>query len=271
LTVLVTALLLALLVLVGCGRDDSMSDAPASDAAESSTRDGVEPVGGTVPTAPEVQATVALTSAEMQIPVVTLEPTPDLGLPATPALTGVEAITGTDEITAAPLVVDEGTGCQIDSDLDLAGYEGVEAMMGCPLEAATFDPVGLNEFGEGPDYDRFMLWFGWEDHIYALLPDGMWRVYEDTWVEGVDPTFSCNPSGGEPTSPPLPRRGFGKLWCQEAGLQETMGSVEREERLCQHTVVQRFEQGRVVACFEDATVRYFRIMDDNVWHLDLQR
>ena len=62
-------------------------------------------------------------------------------------------------------------------------------------------------------------------------------------------------------------RGFGKLWCTVDGLQDTLGTIEREERLCQHTVVQRFERGALLACFEDATIRYFRLLDDGSWDL----
>jgi hypothetical protein len=199
----------------------------------------------------------------MQIPVVTLEPTPPT-VDVTPV-----GVTDTASIAAAPLIAPEESNCPIESDLDLAGYTGIEEMMGCPLDAAGFDPIGIEEFGDGPDFDRFMLWFSWEDQIYVLFPDDSWRQYPDTWEEG-DPTFTCNPLEGEATSPPLPRRGFGKLWCENAEVQAAMGLTPREERLCQHTVLQRFEKGRVIACFEDATVRYFRIMDDQTWRLDVQ-
>ena len=53
------------------------------------------------------------------------------------------------------------------------------------------------------------------------------------------------------------------------GLQETLGTIDREERLCQHTVVQRFEQGFLLACFEDATIRYFRLLDVGAWDLEM--
>jgi hypothetical protein len=141
--------------------------------------------------------------------------------------------------------------------------------MGCALEAAQFDPVAINEFGDGPDYNRFMLWSSSEGTIYVLLPGGAWEVYADEWQEG-DPTFTCNPLESEPDSPPLPRRGFGKLWCEMPELQTTMGTIDREERLCQHTVDQRFEEGRLIACFEDATIRYFRLLDDGTWDVTLQ-
>jgi len=35
-------------------------------------------------------------------------------------------------------------------------------------------------------------------------------------------------------------------------------------------VLQRFERGRLLACFEDATIRYFRLLDDGTWDLQMQ-
>jgi hypothetical protein len=168
------------------------------------------------------------------------------------------------------LQVDEGAGCEIESNLDLVGYPNLEEQMGCPVDEAQFDPIGINEFGDLPPYDRFMLWFSHEKLIYVLFADGVYRTYPDTWVEGVDPTFSCNPLGGEADSPPLPRRGFGKLWCSDPEVQEAMGTVPREERLCQHAVLQRFEAGRLLACFEDATIRYFRLLENGAWDVQVQ-
>jgi hypothetical protein len=49
-----------------------------------------------------------------------------------------------------------------------------------------------------------------------------------------------------------------------------LGAVPREERLCQYAVLQRFQSGRLLACFEDATIRYFRILDNGTWDLQMQ-
>jgi hypothetical protein len=168
-----------------------------------------------------------------------------------------------------PAVVEEGD-CPVQYDLDLAGYSDLIAKMGCALEPAAYDAVGINEFGTGPDYNRFMLWFSDELQIYVLFPDQTWQAYLDTWREG-QPELSCNPLSVPPSSPPLPRRGFGKLWCTVDGLQDKLGMIDREERLCQHTVVQRFEKGRLLACFEDATIRYFRLLDDGKWDMEMIR
>jgi hypothetical protein len=48
-----------------------------------------------------------------------------------------------------------------------------------------------------------------------------------------------------------------------------MGEIDREERLCQHAVTQRFDNGRLLACYEDATIRYFRILNDGAWQMEM--
>ena len=180
---------------------------------------------------------------------------------------GTDSSEGETAEQAAETVV-----CDIQSDMDLDGYaellnlDDVVESMGCPRGDALTEPIALNEFGPGPDFDRFMLWFSHEQQIYVLFPDGTWQTFEDTWTE-EQPTFLCNPLDGEATSPPLPRRGFGKVWCMEEEVQAQLGTIEKEERLCQYSILQEFELGRLLACFEDATIRYFRILDDGSWDL----
>ncbi len=169
-----------------------------------------------------------------------------------------------------PLVLKENGDCIQAPDLDLVGYPAWREQLGCPLAAANFDPIAINEFGAGPEFDRFMLWFGSEKKIYSLLPDGHWQSSLDTWSED-QPIFACNPLGSEAASPPLPRRGFGKIWCGSPQLQNSLGTITVEERLCQHSVLQPFEKGRLLACYEDATIRYFRILTDGTWDQLLSR
>ena len=177
----------------------------------------------------------------------------------------------TDSMTASTTLAAETEDCAIESSLDLVGYPHLEQRMGCATEPPVFDPIAINEFGDADKpTDRFMLWFGTEKTIYVLLPDGTYQTHLDTWDEATEPTYPCNPLGGVEDSPPLPRRGFGKLWCSSPELQAILGTVPREERLCQYAVLQRFQSGRLLACFEDATVRYFRILNNGRWDLQMQ-
>lgn len=223
-----------------------------------------EPTPEPLPTATNVPATPAATAMAPTsvLPTATATNVVQSPMTASGAITTTDAVTAVD---AASLIA-----CTQETDIALASYPDLQKLMGCALGPAIFDPVAINEFGASPDFDRFMLWFSHEGQIYVLRPDKSWQTYPDTWTED-QPTFACNPLGGEPTSPPLPRRGFGKLWCEDKELQTTMGTVAKEERLCQHTVLQPFQKGRLLACYEDATIRYFRVMDDQSWDQVLVR
>lgn len=217
------------------------------------------------PTATMMPPNVVLPTATVPSPIVSvLSTATPVALINSPILTATQTLTQTDVITAAEAAGQEQIACTEEVDIALASYPDLQQLMGCALGAAIFDPIAINEFGDGPEFDRFMLWFSHELQIYVLRPDKSWQAYADTWTED-QPTFACNPLGGEATSPPLPRRGFGKLWCEDSELQAVLGTVAREERLCQHTVLQPFQQGRLLACYEDATIRYIRIMDDGAW------
>jgi hypothetical protein len=266
---LLSCLLMSCLLLSACWGDDETTPEATEQpvAAPVSALPTMEPTTN-APTASNAAALTETSSAA----------TPAAGLAAlatTPAAADA-TITATGVVspapTAIPLEADASSGdCEIESNLDLVGYPDLEKRMGCATEPATFDPIAINEFGPADQpTNRFMLWFSNEKNIYVLLPDGTYQIYKDTWDEATDPTYPCNPLGGEEDSPPLPRRGFGKLWCSQPELQSILGTVPREERLCQYSVVQRFETGRLLACFEDATVRYFRILDNGTWDLQVQ-
>ncbi|MBU6351679.1 MAG: hypothetical protein NTV69_17680 [Caldilinea sp.] len=225
----------AVLLLAGCGEPERPAPLPTPPATPTSSVDRAAPLP--VETLP----------VRVALPV---QPT---GLLATP--------------TVSVLAVDqEGSLCDLDYDLDLAGYPDLYRTLGCPVAGSSSAPVAINEFGKGPSYDRFMLWVSERRQIYVLLADRSWQAYRDSWEEG-QPELSCNPLEVSPSSPPLPRRGFGQLWCSVAGLQQALGVIEREERLCQHAVMQPFERGELLACFEDATIRYFTLFSEGTWQL----
>lgn len=246
-------LLVLALFAAGCGGD---KPAPTPTATKT------PPAATESPTLTTVDDTVMIE--------VTLEPTPMTSTAETLAADpDSETVSSANVAVETTPVVEDEQRCAVESDLDLAGYPDLESIMGCALEPARTDPVGFNEFGPGPDFNRFMLWLSWEVQIYVLLPEGTWTVYPDTWSDEM-PEFVCNPTNRDPASPPLPRRGFGKVWCENDEAREKMGLIAVEERLCQHTVTQAFERGRMVACFEDATIRYYKLFNDSSWQAVLQ-
>ena len=80
-----------------------------------------------------------------------------------------------------------------------------------------------------------MLWRddrGDLDSVYAIFADGTYRAFSrltDPFHEGVDPEYSC----GIPASPPSPRRGFSKVWCNRPDVRSKLGdALEREIGYC---------------------------------------
>lgn len=269
-------LCITLLFVTACGAETA---APPTTAQEVLPLPTVAPTATSTPVPALIPTATAVTAPSL-LPTVAV--TVAVESPLTVTVAAADLITNeivreaaglTVESEAADIAVDAvlpTEPCTVEPDIALAAYPDLQQHLGCAETAAGFDAVALNEFGPGPEYDRFMLWFSSENQIYVLLPNKTWQRYLDTWTEEQE-TFLCNPLDGEPTSPPLPRRGFGKIWCTVENLQETMGTIEREERLCQHTVTQFFERGRLLACYEDATIRFFRIMDDGTWDQMLTR
>ena len=258
LRVTLAAILTAVVIFTAaCGGEEPTATPPTATSAVAIATTPSPAETPTPITPPPAQAASPLTVTQ----VVTAVAAPPVG--ATDAISAAAPITGGLDSAATP-----GIACALQVSPDLSGREDLTAPLGCPLHEASYDPVAINEFGQGPAYDRFMLWFGSEQQIYVLFPDSSWLAYTDAWVEG-EPEITCNPSGGPETSPPLPRRGFGKLWCTVEDVRRQMGEIDREERLCQHTVVQRFSEGRLLACYEDATIRYFSIRNDGTWAMEM--
>ena len=67
-----------------------------------------------------------------------------------------------------------------------------------------------------------------------------WAAYDDTWREG-QAEYSC----GAPPSPPTPIRGFGRVWCTQAGVRDGLGWAKEAEHLI-GAQVQSFTNGMIL-------------------------
>lgn len=102
------------------------------------------------------------------------------------------------------------------------------------------------------------------NYIYVLYyqggtnpKKGAWQRYEDTWVEGMD-ELSCLEAG----PPNGPRRGFGKVWCDNSDVRSDLGDATEEEE-GRHAGFQDFENGTLLW-----TVRLhyvYAVFDDGTW------
>ncbi len=95
--------------------------------------------------------------------------------------------------------------------------------LGCSTTAVHNPTIALEHFEGG-----LMLWRENTDQIYVLYGNGSWDSYNDIWLEG-DPEYSC-PDSAPSSSPPTPRRGFGKIWCTDSEVRSGLGSATDAER-----------------------------------------
>ena len=72
-------------------------------------------------------------------------------------------------------------------------------------------------FAAQQSFDRgVMFWREDTDEIYVLMQGGNWQRYIDTWEEGME-KYLCASDDVPKDTPPTPRRGIGKLWCDRLG------------------------------------------------------
>ncbi|MDH4137854.1 MAG: toll/interleukin-1 receptor domain-containing protein [Anaerolineae bacterium] len=92
----------------------------------------------------------------------------------------------------------------------------------------TATPVVISTGGVYQPFENgWMFWREDNREIYVVYRSG-WSTCRDTW-DGQD-EYSCPETGAPSQSPPTPKRGFGKVWCELGGPNATIGSaLEAEE------------------------------------------
>lgn len=109
------------------------------------------------------------------------------------------------------------------------------SVLGCPTTPAS---SGIWMAKEGFQAGQ-MFWRDDNEEIYARHAAGHWERFVNQWYEG-QPEFSCPALGS--TSPPVPKRGFGKIWCENPVTRDQLGWALNEESGFYGTV-QDFETG----------------------------
>jgi hypothetical protein len=118
----------------------------------------------------------------------------------------------------------------------LDAWRANQADLGCPTDGGRSSlGVVLESFERGR-----MIWRSDIGRIYVLYNDGRWQSFADTWQEG-DADFSC----GTPQSPPTPKRGFGRVWCDYEQVRQGLGSATNAE-WGTSAAVQAFEDGLII-------------------------
>lgn len=163
-------------------------------------------------------------------------------VPMAPAPSGVATVTPVAKTVNLPTVPPTPAPrptCPAATDPRLAkawASAGGHATLGCALGAADVGDWAIQKLERGE-----MHWYAGATTIFMLRNDGTYRTYKDTWKEGL-PALSCDaqpPSGLE-----QPRRGFGLVWCREAGVRDALGWAKGREQAAR-AVYQRFMGGAI--------------------------
>ncbi len=101
-------------------------------------------------------------------------------------------------------------------------YPTVRTRLGCPVELETSTWSGEESFIGG-----YMFWRGDLRLIYALFTDGTWQSFVDTWYDGQ---LEWDPTIVPPAGYYQPKRGFGKVWREQAGVRDKISWATKEER-----------------------------------------
>lgn len=138
----------------------------------------------------------------------------------------VERIT-TSSALAAPATPPAAFLCSIPVGNSFTGLwqrADVSNRLGCPIGGVYNNFSAEEGFQHGA-----MLWRQNNGAIYAIYNDGKWDSFADTFVTGSDPDYAC----GAAASPPSPRRGFSKVWCNHETVRTKLGfAIEPEIGYC---------------------------------------
>ncbi|MCL4487095.1 MAG: hypothetical protein M1570_03060 [Chloroflexi bacterium] len=165
-------------------------------------------------------------------PTPTTTPSPYPPLPPATA-TGPENPSEATTPSAAPVCA-----VRVDPEIESAWLAGGPARIGCPRGAAHQVAIAQQPFERG-----VMLWRQDDKRIYVLFGDHAWEYYEDTWTDSM-PEDGC-PDVTVASGLIKPKRGFGKVWCDQSRVRSRIGAATAVESSA--TVPdQEFDHGQIL-------------------------
>ncbi len=125
--------------------------------------------------------------------------------------------------------------------------------LGCPTNGGNGSVwMAMQTFDGG-----VMFWREDTDKIYVVYNSGGWARFDDVWLEG-DAEFTC----GSQESPPTPKRGFGRIWCDHDSVHNGLGNAHDAE-LGAAGATQDFERGSIVLAPSGRTYVFYS--DNGTW------
>jgi YVTN family beta-propeller protein len=185
-------------------------------------------------------------------PTPTFTPTPYPSLTSTIKPAPTRAVTSSPSPTALP----QQCVNQPDPWFLSKWSSSVAAKLGCPITPSESGDFAFQPFQSGLMYDDLRDLNS--KQVYAFFLNHTYRRFPDTWNEG-SPEDSC-PEVSPQSGPTKPKRGFGKVWCEQGPVRSALGSAISEERGVS-VGVQRFEHGEMWLTPSDTLV----LFDEGGW------
>jgi YVTN family beta-propeller protein len=185
-------------------------------------------------------------------PTLTPTPYPTAGPPAfiptrtvvAPRMTAAPTATLTPPICAIPLLPIQRWTMEMATRL------------GCPAEEDRAVDSASQRFEHGA-----MFWRAEDRRILVLFNDKTWLPFNDTWASSM-PEDAC-PNVTVASSLLKPKRGFGKVWCEQTGVRAKLGAAVENEIGTYAVLAQRFERGQIFVGTEPSKV--YVLYNDGKW------
>lgn len=138
----------------------------------------------------------------------------------------------------------------------------IESSLGCPTSSGTQARFAVQQFEHGA-----MYYVDDEKQILVMLDAQTWRGFDDTWSSEL-PEDTCPSILVQPPSV-KPKRGFGKVWCEQEAIREKIGSGESPEIGLYTAPLQHFQHGVVFGPPDAEQVRVkkvFVLLQNGMWN-----
>jgi YVTN family beta-propeller protein len=130
----------------------------------------------------------------------------------------------------------------------------VATRIGCPTENARTSNMAFQMFERGT-----MFWRESDTKIIVVNNDRSWNIFDDAWTSAL-PEDTCP---GVSVAGVKPKRGFGKVWCEQASVRAKIGAGTSSEQGPYLAATQRFEHGQMFTGAEGGLV--YVLFDGGQW------
>lgn len=146
---------------------------------------------------------------------------------ATSEATETPTPTNTPTATSVPPTPTPTQDCPVVGGVFGPVWATLESQVGCATDPGQAMFMAEENFVGGK-----MFWRQPIDASQALVAysSGRWVLYPSPPFQEGDPEYSCTDANTPATSPPTPRRGFGKMWCEIPEIRNGLGNAVDVER-----------------------------------------